>query len=364
MRICFLFLFLVSCGGGDYFQGLHSERESSLSSFPDSQELKEKSGNLEREEFLLNNERALVDFLFVADATESMLPHLSELGHSFSDLFFFIPDYDWQLSITSVDHGDHNEPKGMQQDWRDYMFAEYGRFGNLMNFEDERGSLNTKILSPKISDYENVFFHTLSHKDSIDCARPPHCSPPLEQPLRSLKSSLERANFNNSAFFRPTADLVVLYIGNEGERLEDQKRATKPLDVLQTFQDVFGHLDKKLLVFNILVKDEDCLQEERKLSPSASIGYSLMELADRTGGENISICKQDYGKELRKISKHIKSNLQNSILLKKKPVLESLVVEFSGKPLDWELSGQTIVFDKKDLSSESIEVQVFYESWD
>ena len=362
MRLCFLafFLFLLSCSNGDYFQGLQIEQdlpEQDLS-------FQASRGELEREEFLLKDEQVFVDFLILPDASASMYHHLSEVGRSLSDLFFFITDYNWQLSITSVDHGDHEEPQGLQQNWRDYIQAPHGKFGNLMSFENERGDINTKILNAFVPDYKSVFFHTLSHVHSIDCNRPPHCSPRLEQPLRSLKAAMERANLNNNISFRPQADLIVLYIGNEEERFEDRKRATSPKEVLQTFDEIFGHLDKNFIVFNILVTDESCLEREKEHSDRVSIGYSLMELADQTGGENISICSQNYGKELRKISKHIKNTLQNSITLKKKPLPESLVLEFSGKKLDWELYDRTIVFEREEFSSKSIEVQVSYERWD
>ena len=357
MRTCFfcLFLFLFSCSGKDYFQGLKSEYSMRYQSF---------SGELEKEEFLLNDEQALVDFLVSADASKSMYHHLSHLGHSLSDLLFFIKDYNWQLGLTSVDHGDHKNPLGLQQEWRDYILAPHGKFGNLMSFEDGRRDINTRILNPLIPNYESVFFHTLSHEASIDCSRPPHCSPRLEQPLRSIKSAMERANLNNSALFRPEADLVVLLIGNEEERFEDQKRATGAKEVIQTFNDVFGHLNKKFIVFNILITNENCLEMEKEHNQRVSIAHSLMELADLTGGENISICSRDYGKELRKVSKHIKNTLQNSIVLKKDPVPESLVIEFSGKKLDWKLYGRTVVFERKEFSSRSISVRVSYQSWD
>lgn len=367
MRAYFLclFLFFFSCSKGDHFQGLYSEYKESEDHFrglgSEHEENRPPSlfGELEKEEFLLNDEQALVDFLISADASESMYHHLRHLGHSLSDLFFFIQDYNWQLGITSVDHGDHEYPQGLQQDWRDYVTASQGRFGNLMNLEDERGYINTKILNSLVPNYENVFLHTLSHEDTINCNHPPYCSPRLEQPLRSLKSAMERANLNNSALFRPRADLVTLTITNEEERFEDRKRATTAREVIQTFKDIFGHLNKRFIAFNILITDEDCLKMEQEQSPRVSIAHSIMELADRTGGENISICSEDYGKELRKISKHIKNTIQNSVVLKKEPV-RITAVEFSGRKLDWELYGRTLVFDRKELSSKSIEVKVSY----
>ena len=348
MRVFLLFFLtsLLSCRAS-HFQSLdennmvfHSSSSSSSSS------------EWEQEEFVLGEKKSLVDVLVVADTTPSMYHHLNNLGQALSDLFSAIVHYDWQMGITSVDHGDHENPSGLQQSWRNYILEPHGRFGSLMNWENGKRILQTKILTSKVPDYENVFFHTLSHDPHRECHRPPYCHPPLEQPLRSLKSAMQRAHLDNSSFFRPSADFVSLIITNEKERAEDSWRATQAKQVVQAFNEVFGHLDKKFIAFNILVKDEACLTVEKAKGKVAYIALSVMELAELTGGDNISICSKNYGPELKKLSKHIKNYLENSILLKKEPIPETVRVEFiEGAELDWKQYGRNIVFENRGSGS-------------
>lgn len=346
--------FLFACSNSPQFQSLDSERAYRASLI---------SGEWQEEEFMLDKKKSLVDILIVADTSESMYHRLNDLGQSLFDLLSVISDYDWQIGITSADHGDHTEPSGLQQDWRDYVLEPQGRFGGLMNLEDEGGILRTKILNSQVLNYHNVFFHTLSHEPSRDCNRPPYCHSRLEQPLRSLRSAMQRAQLDNSSFFRPQADLVSLIITNEEERSEDRARATQALQVVRTFNKIFGHLDKKFIAFNIVIMDEACLAVERENSQVAHMARSIAKLADLTGGQNISICSHNYGKSLKEISKHIKNSLENSVLLKKEPVPETVEVEFiKGSKLDWKLYGRQIVFENS-FSSPTY-VSVSYKSWE
>lgn len=321
------------------------------------------SGDWEKEEFVLESEKSLVDILIVVDTSGSMHHHLGQMGRSLSDLLSVISHYSWQIGITSADHGDHARPSGLQQSWRNYMSESEGKFGSLMNLESERRILQSNILTPSTPDYEGVFLHSLSHNSSDDCHRPPYCHGRLEQPLRSLKSAIHRASLDNSSFFRPKADFVSLIITNEEERREDRRRATRATQVQQSFNEVFGHLDKKFIAFNILIMDEACLATERQSSDVASSAPSIAELAKITGGYNISICSKNYGEVLRELSKHIKNTLENSILLAKEPIPETVEVEFiEGRELDWKQYGRNIIFENR--GSKPIHVSVTYQSLD
>ena len=357
MRV-FLFilsLFVLSCNQRPDFQTLNIGDPVFHRSF---------SEGFEKENFVLNEQKSAVDILIVVDTSQSMYHHLNRLGQSLSDLLSVISNYDWQIGFTSVDHGDHKEPSLIQQNWKDYVLSPRGRFGSLMNLENGKNLLKDKILRPQTFNYEDVFFHTLSHSPEKNCNRPPYCHSRIEQPLRSLKASIERAHLDNSSFFRPNADVVTLIITNEEERAEDRDRATTAKDVVKAFDKTFNKFNKKLISFNILVLDEACKKKESKKSDVISIAHSISHLAKLTGGSNISICSEDYGQALGLISRHIKESLENSVLLKKQPNPESLVVESDqGIDLDWELYGRKIVFGKKNISSE-ISVSVSYESRD
>ena len=315
----------------------------------------------EKEDFILREKQSLVDILIVADTSESMFHRLKQLGHSLVDLLSVISHYNWQIGITSADHGDHEDPSQLQQSWRDHILEPHGRFGGLMNLENGRRILQDKILTPRIPDYEGVFLHSLSHDSHRECHRPPYCHPRLEQPLRSLKSAMQRASLDNRSFFRPKADFISLIATNEEERAEDRKRATKARQVVQTFNEVFGHLNKQFIAFNIIVMDEECLAVEKSHTEVAHIAYSIVELAEITGGYNISICSQNYGKALRQLSKQIKNTLENSIVLKKEPIPDTVQVKFvEGAELGWKQYGRNIIFENR--GSHPVHVSVSYQS--
>ena len=358
-----LFCLLSSCHNETQFQNLNSVRtvlQDSLSSDDD---------DMEREDFVLREKKSLVDFLIVGDTSPSMYHRLSELGESLSDLLYVISDHDWQIAFTSADHGDHANPSSsFQEDWKDHIAESQGRYGALMNLEHRGHILGVKILTPRTPNYKEVFLHTLSHGPDRDCNLPPYCHSRLEQPLRSLKSAMERAVLDNSSLFRPQADFISIIIGNEEERAEDRQRATNAQEVAQTFNEIFGHLDKKFIAFNILILDPssdptNCLNEEKKTSNVAQPAYSIAELAELTGGYNISLCSSDYGRELRSLSKYIKNSLENSIVLEKEPIPETVMVEFAeGPELRWKQYGRNILFENS--GSGPVHVSVFYRPQD
>ena len=339
----------TSCSNKTHFQSLSSETQvlNSLSALEAS----------EKESFQLKREKPKVDILFVADTSGSMHHHLSQLGQSLSSLLSVISNYDWQIGITLADHGDHENPKAIEKNWRDYVLTENsGRFGSLMPLEDGQRFLNKTILKAYTRSYEKVFLHSLSHSPKIDCNRPPYCSNYLEQPLRSLQSAIKRSVLDNQNFFRPKADFISLIITNEDERKEDPSRATTAEDVLNSFLKHFSD-SKRFIAYNIIVKDINCLNSERAKGGIAHIAKSISRLAELTNGANINLCSQNYGSELRKISKDIKNKLENTVTLKKEPIPESVQIHFiKGPQLEWRLSGKQIIFENKAIDSSSIVV--------
>ena len=340
----------ISCHKDTEFHSLSLQSQSLSSSFS---QLK----TWEQEKFQLKSKKPLLDLLVVADTSGSMYHHLKQLGLSLSDLLSAISNYDWQIGIISADHGDHKDPYSLQQNWRDYIVP--GRFGSLMPLENGTRLLNTKILTPQTPNYKQVFLHSLSHIPEIECHRPPYCSNYLEQPLRSLETAIKRSLLDNRDFFRPQADFVSLIITNEEERKEDANRATSAKDVINSFSKHFSRSNKKFIAYNIIVTDSICLKSELSKGGTANIAHSIAELAELTKTEdaNVSICSQNYGAELRKISEHIKYQLENTVSLKKEPLPESVQVHFLEGPfLKWRLSGRNIIFESESTTPSSVAV--------
>lgn len=327
----------------------------------------ESANPLQKERILLSSKKSPVDLLLVVDSSQSMYHHLDKLGRSLSYLLSVLSDYDWQLAFTTVDHGDHENPKDLlQAHWKNNLYSQNFGFGRLMPLDDGVQILQNRILTKNQTQYSNIFYHTLSHASQIDCHRPPYCAHRLEQPLRALKSALERVALDNQDFFRPQADLVTLIITNEDERSEDFERGTQAEDVLQTFYHLFGN-SKKFINYNILVQDEECLAQEKSLGGTqfgrASLGIRVAELAYLTGGINIDICSDDYGRPLESISHHIKKSLETSLILKKEPVKGSVQIDFNGHPeVSWSLLGRKILFHEPHQIQG--EILIFYETID
>ena len=283
------------------------------------------------------------------------------------DLLSVISDYDWQIGITSTDHGDHGLHKlpTVQASWARYADIGQGKFGALMPLESATSIIDSpRILTKDFPDYEEVFHLSLSHKSLSECRSfPPYCQKNVEQPMRSLKSFIERVRYDNGPFFRIDSDFVAIILTNEDERKEDQARATRARDVVHTFKTHFGHLSKKFFAFSFLITDHGCLEHERRklnLKPGVLyMPYLLPRLAEVTGGYNSSICDSNYGSKLRSLSQYVKHSIENSVLLKHEPHPQTIQVDFlEGEPVDWELVGRKILFDTEDSS---IKVRVSYQ---
>lgn len=358
------FILLSSCSQQAGFQSLSSLSENNLFSSGKETSKKLSMDQKEVESFQLRSHQTSVDFLVMPDSSKSMLHRLENLGPSLSDLLYVISDYDWQMGLSSVDHGDYKPKFRYQADWREHVSQGRGHFGTLMNLENGSRFLSEKILNPRMPDYENVFLHSLSHISKINCSRPPFCSNPVEQPLRSLKSAIERAFLDNRALFRSSSEYFISILAtNEGERKEDSKRATTAEEVISAFNRQFQNSNKQFLHYSIVISDEDCLRKEKKQNLSAGISYASIELSKKTAGTGavMSLCNENYGSGLRTISQHIKNKVENSFFLKKTPVPDSVELHFSkGPQVSWSLRGREILFDDKNF--ENIEGTVSYQA--
>ena len=324
-----------------------------------------------------------LDILFVLDTSASMDHHLEKLGNRVLSLLDSISDYDWQMAFTTSDHGDHeiterenrNQISSFPEDkWEDHIENTQASFGKLMPLEAEPIQLseqlwkfyifNQKILKPETPNYKNVFFNTVSHYPKKLCDQPPFCQKPMEQPLRSLKSAIERVNLDNKELFRPKADFVTLIISNERERLEDTNRATSAQEVVDTFNQLLKPMGKRFFAFNILVLDRECQKSEQERGGAkaltASLGFDIGELADLTGGENISICIEDYALALQKISQAIEIFVEQSLDIEEEFDPSTFKVEFlNGAPVLWELVGNRLTFKEEIQEDKQIKISYF-----
>ena len=350
---------------------------------PKEEELPKKEELPKRKEYVVTlkaQKKSLLDMLIVLDTSGSMEHHLEKLGGRVLSLLDSISDYDWQMGFITADHGDHEVSKRENRDkipsfseaqWEDHINDPGSSFGKLMMLEAEPveladkswkfNILNQRILKYDTASYKEIFFNTVSHFPNKQCAHPPFCQKPMEQPLRSLKSAMERINLDNAELFRPNADFVSLIISNEKERLEDQGRATLAQEVVDTFNELLHPLGKRFFAFNILILDKECQKSEQDRggakAATASLGLDIAKLADLTGGKNISICADDYGPSLKEISEIIEVFVEQSIDIKESFAVETLQVEFlQGDPIPWEFVGGRIIFKNPPETDREIKI--------
>ena len=309
-----------------------------------------------------------VDFIFILDVSFSMLKDLARLGNAFSSLMSEIDKTDWRMAFTTADHGDHNYSvnkkdrslKFTNQSWKRYNGPD-PFFGKLMFLEHNNRILNRNWLTPHVPHHRQIFKHTLTRRKTDGCNLPPHCQGDLEQPLRAFNALFERMShpdYPSHLKLRPHASLVVVFITNEDERVEDSNNATQASAVLENFNHLYP--SKNLISFGILIKDDFCYQRQiTSHSPDAVYGNKVAQLATFTGGQNISICEKSYHVPLSKVSQTIRDHIQSFTLMYKPAEEQETKVKFySGQPSPWALRGKQILF-KDDLQPET-EVEVTY----
>ena len=313
-----------------------------------------------------------LEILFVIDASQSMDDNLTAVGRHLSSLLKPI-NKKWRMVFITADHGDHHKTKrrsSFSQDrWEDHNNENHPHFGQFMPLEKQGYILDQKILTSKTPHYEQIFKDTLTREPAGECALPPFCHDYNEQPLRSLKAAIERTKSStiHQSFFKAHTDTVVIIITDEDERRHDFSNATKALEVLRSYNTQFKGMEKRLFAFSISIQDDACLAQEQKSSwlykSTATKGLAIARLADLTGGKNVSLCEENYGKSLKNISEHTKK-LMHSVTLKELFVVpDTLKVTFipHQNPVPWKVYGRSLVFFKKLPEGTKIKVSYEYE---
>ena len=297
------------------------------------------------ETFSLKQEETALDILFVLDVSSSMKKDLAKLGGALKSLLSQVKDFNWQMAFTTADHGDHVKVGGkVGQDPRPKDTGGKPHFGSLMPLEFRGKILNQNILKRSDESYDIIFHDTLTfNKGKNQCRIAPYCQGDHEQPLRALKAAIERED--NKNFFRKKAPFIAVIITNEDERSEDAENSTSAVEVKEAFESNFSKR-KKFYGFGILVKDEDCFKKIKRRGHAVGYGQRISQLAQVTGGRNISICTDDYSQALRGVSKLIRQKVLDRVYLATaRPDPDSVEIEMHPKQdVTWEAKGREIIF--------------------
>ncbi len=123
-----------------------------------------------------------------------------------------------------------------------------------------------------------------------------------EQPLDSIASSISQVNsVLNDGFFRPTSDLVVIFLTDA----DDQSVITTTdfLTQITAFKGDLSHVvTHGIIIPTGAIQTNDCMRDTQNTPP-----IRLEEVIAATNGVTISLCDQDWTPGLEKIAEDIKN---------------------------------------------------------
>lgn len=277
-------------------------------------------------------ERTKIDIVVVVDNSTSMFNDQQNFSREFENFISSIEEADYRIGVITTDvhsEGKENTP---------------GFYGNL----DEIGDGGALYISPESSDPDRLFREAIQREETALCHSQGNglCVSPHEKPINALKLALEKRSTVNSGFFRNDAELAVIIITDEDETsYPTASDIVRSGDFLRYFDDQFSG-SKLLQVFSITILEGDtqCLSQQigETQTGSAVYGIEVSKLSNLTGGFNVSICSENYGTEIQKISELVEKKLLITRIRVGLPPIESsikLKVTKDGRVLDikWRL---------------------------
>lgn len=283
------------------------------------------------------------DVLFILDTTPSMFVSLNNLGTRFNQLISSWTNIDWQIAVTNA-----KVEKS--------FFDPHALDGKFIELQKNDMTKKVEYIIKKNEYFAEPWFYRTVSRDPSDngCESQPYCMNQPPEPLRALKSAIDkRADATNKGFFRDQSKLVVVIISDADERevgAEDAK-ATKPADAKKYFDTVLGAKMDGMVAMSVIIKpgDKKCLKRHSTILDQGwggREGLMLDEFAKLTGGLSASVCDEDLGPSLSKLSETVRQQIE-SITLKDVPVTGSLKITFTPQVnATWSLQGKKVVFNK------------------
>jgi hypothetical protein len=282
------------------------------------------------------------DVLFILDTTPSMFLSLNNLALKYDQLVSSWKNIDWQIGITN-------------SKVEKTLFDGHVMKGEFMELQKNDETKKVQyILKPGYfaSDW---FYRTLSRDPSDDgCNSQPYCMTEVSEPLRALKSAIDRRDMgHNKGFFRENSKLVVIMISSSDERKVGaaDKKSTKPDEAISYFNAKLGARMNGMIGMSVVIKPGDvaCLKKYSsifEMGDGGRYGTSLADFAAKTGGVVASLCDKDYGTSLSKLSESVRQ-LVESLTLKDTPMPNTLQITFTPQVnATWVLQGNKVLFDR------------------
>ena len=332
-----------------------------------------------------------VDIVFILDVSLSTEDDFSKISSGFQSLISSIRHLDWRIYFTTADHGDHTyfcmpdklkkrlTSTGQWQSyclvedrifpdsnsWEDYKGNE-PKFGNFMKLQLDKKILDRYYLDSTLPLYDHIFSHTLERDHEDPCQWPPFCQGSHEQPLRVMKTILEKQPRHN--IFRQDAQVIFFVVTEESERREDPKNATTAQEVLFQFEHAFQNQNKSMIVYGVSIQSQRCLVKQSTWDTSYSI--YLDRLVKKTNGMSIDICSEDYSEAFSKISNQLRKSVNEIPLTFPAYISSSVGIDVTVQDqfsniieTEWvnNKEDQSISFSQVLPEKSQLEIQYYYE---
>ncbi|MGE9743489.1 hypothetical protein [Bdellovibrio bacteriovorus] len=269
-----------------------------------------------------------VDFLFVLDDSNSMLPELRKLAARMATFVSSLDasNIDWQMCLTTtrgVSSG------GSLVYGTPYNWANYTPAGGAPAYILKKGTANL-----------NTIFNS-----TIDVLTIGGGSSGDERAIKAAHDHFEAAGAHGC--YRPGAAISVIVISDEDERsvggvasrvkandaagvLLPMEASDLPANLVAKSKSVFGP-DVRFTFSSIIVKpgDSACEAEQDKDTSPSHPGHFYEEASKLTDGGVGSICDSDYSANLNTFKDKIVNSLSN-LNLECEPVPETLKVSIDG----------------------------------
>jgi hypothetical protein len=291
------------------------------------------------------------DVLFILDTTSSMFNSLEKLSQRFDSLISKWSRIDWQIAITNA-KVEKSILDGKRMD------------GKFMELQKNDQTKPVEYIIKRGERFAQPWFYRTMSRDPSDhgCSSQPYCMVAPPEPMRALTRAIDqRETVNNKGFFRKGSKLVVVMVSDADEREDGNPKATKPAAALKYFNDTVGKQMDGMIGLSVIIKpgDVQCYKRNNNLfdlGMAGQYGNLLDEFAKLTGGLSASICDDDQGPALSKLSESVRQQLE-SINLKEVPMPGTLTVKFTpSMNVGWVLQGKKVVFDQPIPTGTQIDV--------
>lgn len=286
------------------------------------------------EQFTFINKKPELDILVVVDNSTSMYEEQQKLGARLESFTDALEEVDWQIGVTTTD----------------IQSVAHGKKGELLNIHNS----SSNVLTSKNTNYKNKFLKTVVRQETLDCK--PDCPSSNEQPLLATMLNIEKSKSKTKQLYRQNADLVVVILTDEDELSTGPSDATKPDEVIKTFNSMWPN--KNISAFGVIIEpgDYDCLNSQEL---DGQFATHVAELSHKTSGKTVSICENDYANGMQDIGERARL-LINAIQLQHSPKVNSIEVKVDGETYkNWMLVGKKLLV--RDKLADGTKITIKYE---